>query len=72
MYLRIYVSGLMFTLCNTLHRNSMKVDTRFENIKFGSSQCNIRTFHASYGVLYKLLLRYSAVHSHCIDVASHQ
>ena len=45
----------MFTVCNTFHRNSMNVDIRFENIKFGSGQCKIHTFHASYGVLYKLL-----------------
>lgn len=52
---RMYESELMFTLCNTYHRNSMNVDTRFGNIKFGSGQGKNHTFHASYGILYKLL-----------------
>ena len=33
----------------------MNVDTRFENIKSGFGQCKNHTFHASYGILYKLL-----------------
>lgn len=64
-YICMYVSGLMFTLCNTFHRNSVNVDMRFENIKFGSVQCKIHTFHSSYGVLYKLscygILQYTRI-----------
>jgi len=72
-YVRMYVGGLMFTLCNTYHRNSMNIDTRFENIKSGFGQCknhNVPRFlrHS----VQIIVLQYSAVHSHCIDVATHQ
>jgi len=64
----MYVGGLMFTLCNTYHRNSMNVDTRFENIKSEESYVPLFLRYCAQIVV----LQYSAVHSDCIDVASHQ